>query len=70
MSEEKKIMEELEDSELDEVVGGAGMYYRVEKGDRLSDIADRYSVSVSQLINWNHLTNPNYICVGQRLRIR
>ena len=70
MSEEKKITEDLTDSDLDEVVGGSGMYYCVEKGDLLSDIAKRYSVSVSQLMSWNHLTNPLYISVGQRLRVR
>lgn len=70
MSEEKKISEELEDSELDEVVGGRkAIYYYVQKNDLLSDIAKKYSVTVAQLCEWNNISNPNLITIGQKLRV-
>lgn len=64
MSEERKLTEE----ELAKVVGGV-TYYTVKKGDLLSDIAKKFNTTVDQLVKWNHLTNPNYISVGQRLRV-
>ena len=70
MSEEKKIMEELNDEELDAVVGGArSIYYYVQKGDVLKDIARKYSVTVSNLCEWNNISNPNLITIGQKLRV-
>jgi lysozyme len=43
--------------------------YTVVSGDTLSRIATRYSVTVSAILTANGLTNPNYIYVGQVLRI-
>jgi membrane-bound lytic murein transglycosylase D len=43
--------------------------HRVRSGETLSEIAERYRVSVSQLKSWNGLRG-NTIRVGQRLRIR
>ena len=48
---------------------GAGMY-RVRSGDTLSLIARANGVSVSNLMAWNNLTNPDYLEVGWRLRVR
>lgn len=47
----------------------AGMY-RVRSGDTLALIARANGVSVSQLMAWNGLSNPNYLEVGWRLRVR
>lgn len=44
-------------------------YYRVQSGDTLSSIARRHNASVSQLMRWNGLSNPNRISQGQLLRI-
>lgn len=41
--------------------------YTVRRGDTLSDIAGRLGVSVSHLVQSNHISNPNRIYVGQRL---
>ena len=46
-----------------------GGWYTVTAGDTLSEIAQRYRVSMRQLMEWNHINNPNHIYVGQRLRI-
>lgn len=45
------------------------VYYRVQRGDNLTRIAARYGVSVAQLQQWNRITNPNRIYVGQTLVI-
>lgn len=47
----------------------AGMY-RVRSGDTLSLIARANGVSVANLMAWNGLTNPHYLEVGWRLRVR
>lgn len=43
--------------------------YTVESGNTLSGIAYTYGVSVSELQQWNNISNPNEIYVGQRLKI-
>jgi len=42
--------------------------HRVQRGDTLSEIADQYRVTVSQLRQWNNIRGSN-IRVGQRLTI-
>lgn len=48
-------------------VGGT---YVVQAGDTLSGIASRYGTTWQALASLNHLSNPNYIYVGQRLTVR
>lgn len=43
--------------------------YTVQAGNTLGGIASQFHVSVSQLMAWNHLSNPNLISVGQVLVI-
>ena len=46
------------------------MIYMVQPGDTLSGIAERFGVSLSQLLAANHqITDPNVIIVGQRITI-
>lgn len=47
---------------------GGGVHV-VRRGETLSSIAARYGTSVSALMRANGLSNPNFIWVGQRLRI-
>ena len=51
------------------VVAGNGeqMTYTVRRGDTLSHIARRFSVTVSQLLNWNGLSKHDQIMPGQRI---
>ena len=81
MSEEVKI----NDSELENVSGGAGgwqkyakggfvnygnyIVYTVASGDVLSGIALRFGVTVAQIQQWNNIKNPNVISAGQKLTI-
>lgn len=46
------------------------VYYTVKAGDTLSKIARDYGTSVSQLVAWNNIKNPNLIYVGQTFRVR
>ena len=43
--------------------------YTVRSGDSLSLLAQRFGTSVSQLQNWNGITNPDLIRIGQVLRV-
>jgi membrane-bound lytic murein transglycosylase D len=42
--------------------------YRVQRGDTLEGIADRFDVSVAQIRRWNHISGPR-VRRGTRLRI-
>jgi lipoprotein YgeR len=44
-------------------------YYRVQRGDTLSQIARDNRQSVQNIVRWNSLSNPNAIEVGQVLRV-
>lgn len=44
-------------------------YYTVQRGDTLSNIAQRYGVSVQYLVNLNGIRNPNLIYVGQMIKV-
>ena len=43
--------------------------YTVQAGNTLSGIAYKYGVTVSQLQQWNNISNPNLIYTGQVLKI-
>jgi peptidoglycan lytic transglycosylase D len=43
------------------------MTYKVRHGDTLSEIADRYNVTVRQLMTWNRLRQSSSLRTGQRL---
>jgi membrane-bound lytic murein transglycosylase D len=43
------------------------MTYRVKRGDTLSQIAQRFQVTIRQLMGWNDLRSPSSLRAGQRL---
>jgi lipoprotein NlpD len=45
-------------------------YYRVRRGDTLSEIAERNRVSTSSLARWNRLSSPDTIYAGALLRVK
>jgi LysM repeat protein len=47
----------------------AGNIYRVQRGDTLSAIAARSGTTVAALMQINNLANPNFIYVGQQIRL-
>ena len=60
----------LNDENLDQVSGGSILRYRVQPGDNLNAIAQRYHVTVEQLMEWNKIKDPNAITVSQQLKIK
>ena len=49
--------------------GNGGQTYTVESGDTLGAIAERFGVTVDQIVEANGLADPNDIAVGQVLTI-
>lgn len=43
--------------------------YKVRKGDSLARIAQRFSVSVSDIVKWNKIDSNNFLQPGQRLKL-
>ena len=60
----------LNDENLDQVSGGTILRYRVQPGDSLNSIAKKYNVSMDQLVKWNNIKDPNFLTVGQQLKIK
>ena len=46
-----------------------GSYYTVRYGDSLSSIATKYGTTYAKLASLNGVSNPNYIYVGQSLKV-
>lgn len=42
---------------------------KVETGDTVSGLADKYNVSIDDIVKWNHLNDKNMIIVGDKLNI-
>ena len=45
-------------------------YYIVRKGDTLTKIAKKFNTTVDWLVKVNHISNPNLIYPGQKLRVK
>lgn len=45
-------------------------YYRVQRGDTLSRIAQRHKTSTKDLARWNRLSKPNVLAINQTLRVK
>ena len=45
------------------------IFYTVKRGDNLTKIAKQFNTTVSQLVAWNNIPNPNLIYVGQVLKV-
>lgn len=43
--------------------------YTVRPGDTLTEIAYKYNTTIQKIVNLNNIINPNYIYVGEALRI-
>lgn len=44
-------------------------YHTVASGETLGSIAKKYNVTVKQITEWNKLSNPDALSIGQKLRI-
>ena len=41
----------------------------IKRGDSLSKVASRYKLSLNELCDYNQISNPNKIRIGQKIRI-
>ena len=60
----------LNDETMDQVSGGTILRYRVQPGDNLNAIAQKYHVTVEQLMEWNKIKDTNAITTSQQLKIK
>lgn len=69
---EEIIMDKIKmnDDMMEEVTGGSVLPYVVQPGDSLNSIAKKYNVSMDQLVKWNNIKDPNFLTVGQQLKIK
>ena len=49
--------------------GGAAKYHTVAQGETLGSIARKYGVTTKQIVEWNKLSNPDALSIGQKLRV-
>lgn len=59
---------QLGEQELDKVKGGAVLEYVVKNGDTLAMIAEKLGKTVSHLIAYNNISNPDLLYPGQIIR--
>lgn len=58
-------------NKVNEILGvNKKLYYIVKSGDTLTRISNKFGVSISQLVEWNNIKNPNLIFAGQKLRVK
>lgn len=62
------ILADIRNNKLEEELT-SGRSYRVSKGETLSDIAERFKVGLSHLIELNEISRPDRLHVGQELKI-
>jgi membrane-bound lytic murein transglycosylase D len=62
------VRESRETSESQETSEGHRLTYRIRKGDTLTKIAQRFSVSIEEIRRWNNLANDR-IVAGESLAI-
>ncbi|WP_166837905.1 LysM peptidoglycan-binding domain-containing protein [Rheinheimera pleomorphica] len=43
--------------------------YKVRKGDSLARIAQRFSISIADIVKWNNINTDNYLQPGQQLKL-
>ena len=60
----------LNDEQLNEVSGGTKIPYVGVAGDTLTAIAQKNNVSLTDLMRWNNIQDPNLIRVGQQLILK
>ena len=47
----------------------AAKYHTVAQGETLGAIARKYNITTKQIIEWNKLSNPDALSIGQKLRV-
>lgn len=45
-------------------------FYKIQKGDNLTKIAEEFNTTITQLMSWNNIKNKHLIYAGQKIRIK
>lgn len=64
-----EVSEITHNSENTNPINTESLEYIVQRGDNLSAIAKKYGTTVQELVNINHIQNPDLIYPGEKLRI-
>ncbi len=59
----------IDDPDVRDEDSTKAIYYRIKRGDTLYAIAREYGVTVSNIVSWNNIQNPNLIYPNQVLTI-
>ena len=67
----RKVLEDVREKNqnLEERIRGTQFVIRVPKGATLSELAERYNVTVSKLMEWNNLKSSDSLLAGQQLTV-
>lgn len=65
----KAITEPLSEPETEAATTAAEIVYTVKSGDKLWQIAEKYGVSLENIVAYNNIENPDKIITDQKLRI-
>ena len=60
-----KIVENLTQAENDSTY-----YHEIKKGENLTEVANKYNISVSKLVEINDIENQNILIVGRKLKLK
>jgi membrane-bound lytic murein transglycosylase D len=61
------IMQESSDTKIANIT--RTVTYKVRQGDSLARIAQRFSISIADIVKWNQINKTNYIQPGQKLTL-
>ena len=57
-------------STVGNTAGEMWISYTIQSGDNLTNIGKKFGVSVSDLVAWNNIKNPDLIYAGSTLKIK
>lgn len=55
--------------DLSETINTKSVFYTIERGDTLSEIAQKYGTTVQELASINNISNPSLIYPGEQIRV-
>lgn len=64
-----QVLDIIVDYQISITTTGENNIYKIKKGDNLTKIAHQYNVTISNLVTWNNIKNPNLIYPGELLKI-
>ena len=63
-------MTKLNDNNVENVVGGTILPYKIEEGDTIGELAKKFHCTVEDICRWNNIEDPSKVFVGQKLEFK